>query len=290
MANQIDIRRPLDANGNVVPGAEAYFYQSGTTTPVTVYSDTDLTSAHSVPLDADAAGVFPQVFFDGAVNIRLQVTQPDAGADLPGYPLDPAPVSSTSSSGASQITFSPTTEVPADNVQSAIQINGAARENRSSAVKTLLASADAGEIRSSINVAVVIDEDDFSTDSPNRPPSQQSVKAYIANMFYVSPVQTVTSAGTLTLAHGLGSMPKFVQPRIKFQNAVHGYSVGDEIIVEDHRNADALNNQGVSLQLDATNITVVYGNDTNVFKILDTSGVRQTVTNTDIKLIIYAMA
>ena len=49
--------RALDANGSPVPGAQAFFYTSGTTTPVTVFSDDAEQTPHPSPLLADAEGV-----------------------------------------------------------------------------------------------------------------------------------------------------------------------------------------------------------------------------------------
>lgn len=109
--------RALDRDGYPVPGALATFFLSGTTTPQVVYADQALTIAHPVPLEADATGTFPQVF--SAVAIKTIMTDPD-GVVLPGYPMDPTPRLATGS-GASQVSFSPTADIPAVNVQQAIE-------------------------------------------------------------------------------------------------------------------------------------------------------------------------
>jgi hypothetical protein len=44
---------------------------------------------------------------------------------------------------------------------------------------------------------------------------------------FVSADQTITGAGSLTLAHGLGSAPRLVQPAFVCQTAELGYSIGD---------------------------------------------------------------
>lgn len=121
MADQIRFTpvQVFDANGDPVPGAKAHFYQTGTTTPLTVYSDEALTTAHPVPLVADAQGVFPAVFFNGSTGVKVDVT--DTGdVRLDGYPIDPATLHS-GGKGASTISFSATAENPSTNVQDAIE-------------------------------------------------------------------------------------------------------------------------------------------------------------------------
>lgn len=54
----------LDANGNVYSGAKLNFYQSGTTTPITVYQDSGLTTPHANPVVADASGTFAEIYIN----------------------------------------------------------------------------------------------------------------------------------------------------------------------------------------------------------------------------------
>ena len=82
------IIRALDANGEPVAAAEATWYEAGTTTPLTVYTDTALSTAAATPQVADASGVFPQVFVAAGVTAKVDVVDPDTAASLPGYPLD----------------------------------------------------------------------------------------------------------------------------------------------------------------------------------------------------------
>lgn len=108
----------LDADGDTLSGAKAYFYETGTTTPLTVYSDEALTTPHARPLVADAGGAFAAVFFDGAVVPKV-VVKTSAGATV--YTLDPAYSQSTGAVGATNIPFSPTADNTATNVQAAIE-------------------------------------------------------------------------------------------------------------------------------------------------------------------------
>ena len=77
------------------PGALAYFFEAGTTTPRTTYQDADLTTPHAHPVVADGYGRFPAVFLDfgsyrervkTAGNTQLWDTDdiPESGADRPG--------------------------------------------------------------------------------------------------------------------------------------------------------------------------------------------------------------
>jgi hypothetical protein len=61
--SHIEVRVDLqDANGLPYPGFKAYFYNAGTTTPRTVYTDEALTIPHAVPVVADSAGLLPRIF------------------------------------------------------------------------------------------------------------------------------------------------------------------------------------------------------------------------------------
>lgn len=53
-----------DANGLPYSGAKLYFYQSGTTTLITVYQDAAKATPHTNPVVADAAGTFAEIFVD----------------------------------------------------------------------------------------------------------------------------------------------------------------------------------------------------------------------------------
>lgn len=117
MATQLIIPRQLDANGDAASGAKALVYETGTTTPVAVYTDTGLSVAHASPIEADSAGYFAQAFYGGSTALKVVVTD-SADATLVTY--DPVPLVSLSSSAASDVTFAATTEIPQTNVQAAI--------------------------------------------------------------------------------------------------------------------------------------------------------------------------
>ena len=111
--------RALNANGDPVAGAQAFFYTSGTTTPVTVFSDAAEQTPHPSPLLADAEGVFPPVFRSGQ-PLKVDVQTP-GGDSLNGFPIDPVITVPASGSAAGQVSFAPTANIPSVNVQAAIE-------------------------------------------------------------------------------------------------------------------------------------------------------------------------
>ena len=109
----------IDANGDAVSGAKAYFYDTGTSNLQTVYTDAGLGTPHPSPLVADSSGVFAPVFQSGSTDIKVNMTDA-SDVDLPGYPIDPVTLQSTAS-GASLIPFFPTPRIVATDVQEAIE-------------------------------------------------------------------------------------------------------------------------------------------------------------------------
>lgn len=109
---------------------------------------------------------------------------------------------------------------------------------------------------------------------------------------YTSSGQTITSAGQLVLAHGLSSAPTLIQCRLKVVNGAgaNGYSQNDEFILPCGAvSLSSIDNMGVSVVVDATNITVRYGSNTQALMILDKSnGTTAITTNSSFNLIIQA--
>jgi len=109
---------------------------------------------------------------------------------------------------------------------------------------------------------------------------------------YTSPEQTITSAGALTLPHGLGVKPADILVYVVCKTAEFGYSVGDEIIVNPASNdVDATNFSGMSIVPDTTNVNIRYGNAGSVIMIANkTSGVFEGVTSPNWLLVVRAWA
>lgn len=102
--------------------------------------------------------------------------------------------------------------------------------------------------------------------------------------------QTISNAGTLTLAHGLGVMPELVQIRGKCTSAELGYSVDDEVILNPSVMAVG-GGEGVAVVPDATNVVVKFANTANPIglKRKDT-GASAAATSASWKLIVRAWA
>lgn len=84
---QLPPQHPLSAAGRVLPGAKAYFYLTGTSTPADTYEDFDLETEHENPVEADAGGRFPAIYLDPEVTYKVTIT--DAN-DVLLYTIDPA--------------------------------------------------------------------------------------------------------------------------------------------------------------------------------------------------------
>ena len=80
---------------------------------------------------------------------------------------------------------------------------------------------------------------------------------------FVSTDQTITDGGTLTIAHGLGAVPKFVQHFLVCQTANNGWAVNDVVTPMEVSQGNPTNGGiGVCVKVDATNLTVYYGSRT----------------------------
>ena len=71
----------VDGTGVPIPGALLYFYSSGTSSPLTTYSDPLLTVPNSNPVVANAAGVFPNIFLNG--DYKVVLTNPNTSPPSP---------------------------------------------------------------------------------------------------------------------------------------------------------------------------------------------------------------
>lgn len=140
MADQLLLPPAEDGNGNRLAAAIAYFYLTGTTTPVTVYQSDGVT-AIGTSVTADANGVFQQVFTTSGSAIKINVTTA-LGAAVPGYPVDPVIRVAGTNSQAAQVSYAPSVEIPETDVQAAIEnVQAQVVEGRGYTYATYLATS-----------------------------------------------------------------------------------------------------------------------------------------------------
>lgn len=119
-----------------------------------------------------------------------------------------------------------------------------------------------------------------------------AVAAFPITETFLSAAQTITSAGTATLVHGLSSKPKIIVGFIECLTAEHGYSIGDELEIPTFpQSTSVFNDLGLSIISDATSIIYRYGSSGTVFLGLNAStGVTSFLLNTRWQMFIRAFA
>lgn len=79
--------RATDNNGNILPGAKLYFYDTGTTNLRNVFTTSALVTPHTNPVIADSGGLFPDIYLDSTYVYRIVLTD-TTGAIVP-VDIDP---------------------------------------------------------------------------------------------------------------------------------------------------------------------------------------------------------
>lgn len=138
--------------GAPISGAKAYFYETGTTTPVSMFTDSLLSVAATVPLVSDANGIFPQAYWAGQT---LRIDLFDASdVRLSGFPVDDIQGQSIEPTAAADISYTPTTNIVATDVQASLTFladelrpvsRGGTGANSASGARTNLGIAAASE-------------------------------------------------------------------------------------------------------------------------------------------------
>lgn len=104
---------------------------------------------------------------------------------------------------------------------------------------------------------------------------------------YESSQQTITAAGSLTLAHSLGVKPSLVKFVLQCATGELGYTAGDEL--NDILPGYNVSSTGVSIVSDATNLNVRYGSSAQVFVILrKDTGAAANITPANWRLVVRA--
>lgn len=117
-------------------------------------------------------------------------------------------------------------------------------------------------------------------------------KPVIFTKEFVSADQTITSAGALTLAHGLGAAPKAFKIEMVCQTAEFNWIAGNVREEKAGIYQDALIiSHGVEVWADATNIYVRYGSAVDVFRAGNAAtGATVSLTNANWKVRFTAWA
>lgn len=84
----------IDLNGKPRVGAQAFFYDAGTTTPMVVYSDSALSTALDQPVVTDGNGLWPAVFLP-PTQYRVHVDDPSGATLYDDDNIDPPEVANT---------------------------------------------------------------------------------------------------------------------------------------------------------------------------------------------------
>lgn len=118
----------------------------------------------------------------------------------------------------------------------------------------------------------------------------QSVNPIFSESF-ASAEQTITAAGSLTVAHSLSAKPELLQFRLICKTAEANYSIDDELIVNNLTNNAGSGgaNRGFACTVDATNINIRYADNASTFSVFNkTTGAGTQITNANWKFIIRA--
>lgn len=103
---------------------------------------------------------------------------------------------------------------------------------------------------------------------------------------FVSSQQTITSGGTLTLAHGLGRTPTMVYCHLVCGTAENGYSINDRTLKFPNSAVDVLGD-GYTVVPDGTNLNVTFGSS-GMGVLNKSTGARVLITNANWTAVFYA--
>ena len=102
---------------------------------------------------------------------------------------------------------------------------------------------------------------------------------------FTSADQTITSAGLLTIAHGLAAVPQIITCFLICQVAEGGYSIGDILLYE----GSADTKKGISVVANSTDLLVRFSDVAKSFTVINkTTGADFALTNSSWKLRLVA--
>ena len=106
---------------------------------------------------------------------------------------------------------------------------------------------------------------------------------------FTSSDQVITAAGQLILPHSLSDTPAMVTILLICQTDELGYTAGDIVCLQDTGHGTAIN-VGISIIMDATNLTIRFASDAKTFNIINAStGAGTEITNVNWKIRFIAM-
>lgn len=119
-----------------------------------------------------------------------------------------------------------------------------------------------------------------------------ALSAFGFTAYFQSADQTITGAGALTIAHGLGRAPVNMQGFLRNTTAENGYSIGDIVPVPLGCTQNVASSYGVTISPDSTNLNVRYGSQaTNTIQITNKStGANTIATNANWNFFVRAWA
>lgn len=119
--------------------------------------------------------------------------------------------------------------------------------------------------------------------------SYASVSSGVFTQSFTSSDQTITAAGSLTLAHGLSATPYNLAFYLICQTGEAGYSAGD--VVMTGLNSNIASDRGFSAWVDSTNVNIRYSTAVQTLQVPHkTTGVATALTNANWKLRVKAWA
>ena len=110
---------------------------------------------------------------------------------------------------------------------------------------------------------------------------------------FTSSPQAITTAGGLTIAHGLSAAPSLLWTYLVCQTAEYGWSVGDKYLVSfgGPYGGTSTTAEGAAVSFDATNVYVRWSNDVPLNNLMNkNTGGYAALTNANWKLVVKALA
>lgn len=175
-----------DATATPIAGGSITFYRSGTTTLATIYANELGTLPLANPVVADASGRIAQVFFTGDYDVKAVIRNAEGAlVDV----IDPCPRWSSSTSAASGISYAPSENNTATDVQAAIDANAAEIVTQKNSVRAIskggTGASTASGARTSLGLGdaatkLAVANADMTV-NPNDVPTRAAVDTFVGN-------------------------------------------------------------------------------------------------------------